>query len=199
MPRPAPVLLAALLAAAFACAGPGVAPEASEAPQEAAAPSDADVLLDHFLGVRDPRHRYTSSDGIGKWDELAAYQEWSAVYARLLDDPAALDERGLRRVLWLARVARDRRDAALSEALSRSLVPLTRARTAEVLDALAELPFLVEPVCHFWGRHFGFEGENEAGAEAFEASLAPDLEKRLGASQAAACADARAAARRNRR
>ncbi|HRD64802.1 MAG TPA: hypothetical protein PKY50_01475 [Candidatus Competibacter sp.] len=76
-------------------------------------------------------------------------------------------------------MAREKLDAATTEAFAGDLVPLYEKHEEPVLAVLRDLPFLVPSTCRYLSRYFGFEDRNREKKPAFLATHADRIERAL--------------------
>ena len=84
-------------------------------------------------------------------------------------------------------VARENRDAAISEAFSSDFIAVYNANKGDVLDILVELKFLIPSSCYYLNNHFGFEDKNSDKKQPFLDKNKSFIIKKLGDDSSKTC------------
>ncbi len=157
-------------------------------PVSAAVPHRDAIILSLLLGL-DPGPLI---DG-GKPTPLQERAAIEALY-NSLREAAEVDKnppyQHIRRFALLGWIASERNDSALSEAFLADFKALYDRRPDQVLAALADMPFLIPPMCATLARSYFFEDAVPQDRFAFITANEARIRAALGMAGAARCVDA---------
>ncbi len=125
--------------------------------------SDSEVMVNRLLHIDDKKFISKTEGGETFYDSLSEFKEWEVLYIKYSKYGAeeqywTNDE--LKKLLFIAFIARTNSDAAISESFSSDLIPVYNQNSDQVLAILSELKFLVPATCYYFNEYFGFEGKN---------------------------------------
>ncbi len=147
-----------LLAAAISLTG--CRGDSGKEPEVNRTGDDAQFFVNAMLDIKDPQFLSKDSDGIERIDELKVEQKWGDLYNKYEKSAEAGDETGFRYFLFIGFLAYSQHNAELMEAFSSDLMPIYEKDAAKFLEALNELPFLIQSSGYYLDNYFGFEDKN---------------------------------------
>ena len=151
---------------------------------------DSDVMINRLLHIDNEKFISKTSEGEPFYNSLMEYKEWESLYIKYSKYGSSdknLTEVEVKKLLFIAYIARLNSDAAISQSFSSDLVPIFNQNRPTVLKVISELKFLMPSACYFLGKYFGFEDKNLDKKEDFLQRNSPVLIKALGENEGEAC------------
>lgn len=144
---------------------------------------DSEILLNSLLHIKSEKYLKLSEDGEPFYNSLLEYKNWENLYVKYSNannDNKNLSTNQIKKLLFMGFVAREKRDAAISQAFSSDFVGIYNANKSDVLDVLAKLNFLIPSSCYYLNNHFGFEDKNSDKEQPFLKENKSLIIKKLG-------------------
>lgn len=151
---------------------------------------DSQLLVNMLLQIDSEKYITQNINGDLAYNDLAEYQDWERLYinsSNYNNANKSLSKPQLKRLLFLAFIAKTNNDASLSESLSSDLLPIYQANKTQFLQILNELDFLIPASCYYLGNYFGFEDKHKTELPVFIAQNKTQFQTQLGFKQAGMC------------
>ncbi|MCF6337709.1 MAG: hypothetical protein L3J84_07115 [Gammaproteobacteria bacterium] len=124
---------------------------------------DSEAMVNRLLHIDNKKFISKTESGETFYNSLSEFKEWESLYIKYSKYGAEeqhLTNDELKKLLFIAFIARANSDAAISESFASDLVPIYDQNSGQVLTVLSELKFLVPATCYYFNKYFGFEGKN---------------------------------------
>ena len=115
-------------------------------------------------------------------DELSALKNREKFYLDLREKASAknADIVAIKQFLFVGFSAYNRNAASTMEALNTDMMLMYNNNSSRMLEALKELPFLIDSSCHYLGKYFGFEDKHINELPQFLSANKNDINHTLG-------------------